>query len=145
MTSRLRLAWLHALLLTACMPVAVPLQQAPAAPMEGPQLAVEIANGSNRELAIGYDFTAPASSGGGEGGVPACERTLIHFALVEGDYEVTLDGEPVSSGTVPANLPGSAWILVRLTVDADGMHEWLGSAVVAQAPEPFSRPVAGCG
>jgi hypothetical protein len=143
-TSRLALACLTSLLASACLPVAVPLDQGPAAPVEGPQLAVEITNGSARELAIGYDFSAGMSSGGGEGSVPACERMLIHFALVEGDYEITLDGVPVSSGTVPANLPDSAWIVVRLTVAADGAHDWLGSAVLPRAPQPFNRAVAGC-
>lgn len=53
------------LVLTACMPAVAPI--ADGAP-EGPQLAIEVVNGSDQELGIGYEFESGQSSGADRGG-----------------------------------------------------------------------------
>lgn len=53
-------ALLAALVLAACAPVVVQIADGP---LEGPQLAIQVANASDREVAVGYEFEAGNSGG----------------------------------------------------------------------------------
>jgi len=135
-------ALVAALVLAACAPVVV---QLPDGPLEGPQLAVQVANASNREVAVGYEFEAINTGGGGEGTVASCEQVSIPFGAVSGQYRVLVDGVPVHEAAAPAGVPADAWFVVRVSIGPDGDAEVIGAGMTPQMPDPNPRPVAGCG
>ena len=134
-------ALLAALVLAACAPVGV---QLPDGPLEGPQLAIQVANASDREVAVGYEFEAVNSGGGGEGTVGSCEQVSIPFGPVAGQYRVLIDGAPVHEAAAPAGVPADAWFVVRVTIGPDGEAEVVGAGMTRLMPDPASRPIA-CG
>lgn len=134
-------ALVAALVLAACAPVVV---QLPDGPLEGPQLAIQVANASDREVAVGYEFEAANSGGGGEGTVASCEQVSIPFGPAAGQYRVLIDGAPVHEAAAPAGVPADAWFVVRVTIGPDGETEVIGAGMTPRMPDPVSRPIA-CG
>ena len=132
---------LAALVLAACAPVVVQIADGP---LEGPQLVIQVANASDREVAVGYEFEAVDTGGGGEGTVASCEQVSIPFGAVSGQYRVLIDGTPVHEAAAPAG-PADAWFVVRVIVDPEGDTEVIGAGITAQMPDPNPRPIAGCG
>ncbi len=139
--SRFATALLAALALAACAPVVV---QLPDGPLEGPQLAIQVANASDREVAVGYEFEAGNSGGGGEGTVASCEQVSMTFGAVAGQYRVLIDGAPVHEAAAPAGVPADAWFVVRVTIGRDGEPEVIGAGMTPLMPDPDPRPIAGC-
>ena len=134
-------ALLAALALAACAPVVV---QLPDGPLTGPQLAIQVANASDREVAVGYEFEAGNTGGGGEGTVASCEQVAIPFGPVSGQYRVLIDGAPVHEAAAPAGVPGDVWFVVRVTIGPDGESEVVGAGMTRLMPDPDPRPIA-CG
>jgi len=135
-------ALVAALVLAACAPVVV---QLPDGPLEGPQLAIQVANASDREVAVGYEFEAVNSGGGGEGTVASCEQVAMTFGAVAGQYRVLIDGAPVHEAAAPAGVPADAWFVVRVSIGRDGEAEVIGAGMTPRMPDPDPRPIAGCG
>lgn len=136
-------AWLAiAVVLPACMPVVAPLGDGG---QEGPSLAIQVTNGADQEVAIGYSFEAFQSSGGGEGSVGACEQAMIPFGTVGGSFTILVDGESVFEHAVAAGTPVDAWMVVRVTIGPDGEAEVTGTNVAARMPDPVTRPIPNCG
>lgn len=133
---------LAALVLAACAPVVVPIADGPP---EGPQLAVQVANASDREVRVGYEFEGPNMGGGGEGTVGSCEQVSMTFGTVMGRYTVLIDGEPLHQAAAPAGVPADAWVVVQVSVSADGDAEVVGTGIAARMPDPDPRPIADCG
>jgi hypothetical protein len=130
------------LALAACAPVVV---QLPDGPLEGPQLAIQVANASDRGVAVGYEFEAGNTGGGGESTVAACEQVAILFGAVSGQYRVLINGLPLHEAAAPAGVPADAWFVVRVTISPDGDAEVIGAGITPQVPDPDPRPAAGCG
>jgi len=131
-----------ALLLAACMPVVAPIvDDGP----EGPQLAIQMTNGADQGVAIGYSFEAFQSSGGGEGSVGACEQATIPFGSVGGSFTILVDGESLFEHAVAAGTPADAWMVVRVTIGSDGEAEVTGTNLAARMPDPVMRPIPNCG
>jgi|SRR5687767_7012233 len=127
--------------LAACAPVVV---QLPDGPLTGPQLAIQVANASDRAVAVGYEFDAVDSGGGGEGTVASCEQVSIPFGAISGQYRVLIDGAPVHEAAAPAG-PADAWFVVRVSIGPDGEPEVTGAGLTPRMPDPDPRPMAGCG
>ncbi|MEO7295689.1 MAG: hypothetical protein ABIZ57_06070 [Candidatus Limnocylindria bacterium] len=136
-------AWLvFAFVIPACMPVVAPIvDDVP----EGPQLAIQVTNGADQEVAIGYSFEAFQSSGGGEGSVGACEQATIPFGSVGGTFTILVDGESLFEHAVAAGTPADAWMVVRVTIGSDGDAEVTGTNLAARMPDPVTRPIPNCG
>jgi hypothetical protein len=132
---------LATLMLAACAPVVV---QLPDGPLQGPQLAIQVANASDREVAVGYEFEAGTTGGGGEGTVASCEQVSMPFGPVSGQYRVLIDGAPVHEAAAPAGVRADAWFVVRVTIGPDGEAEVIGAGVTPLMPDPDPRPIA-CG
>jgi hypothetical protein len=135
-------AVLVTVVLAACMPVVVPIAEGPP---EGPQLAIQIANASDREVKVGYEFEGPQMTGGGEGTVGSCEQVAMPFGPVSERYTILLDGEALHDAAAPAGVPAGAWVVVRISVDADGDANVTGSGIAPRMPDPNPRPIADCG
>jgi hypothetical protein len=129
-------------LLGACAPTVVEIE--PAQPI-GPTLVIDVANGSNEERSIGYQFEMGQSSGGGEGTVLGCERATISFGEIGGRYSILVDGEAVTQGALPANIPGERTVLVRVRIAEDGTATAAAPALLARAPQFLIEPIPGCG
>ena len=132
---------------TACQPMVAPVQEAPAEPagQVGPELVIDVVNRSDRELVIGYEFETPNASGGGEGTMPPCERMEMLFGSVAGDYEILLDRERVLEGAVPDAMPDDGFLIVRLTIDADGDVDVIGPRWTRIPPELRNQALPECG
>ena len=128
-------------MLAACAPVVVPIG---GGPPDGPQLAIHVANASDREVAVGYEFEAVNTGGGGEGTVGSCEQVVMPFGTVTGQYRVLIDGAPVHEAAAPAGVPAGAWVVVRVSIGPDGEPEVLGIGIAARMPDPDPRPIADC-
>ena len=136
-------AWLTiAFVLPACMPVVAPIEDGG---QEGPSLAIQVTNGADQGVAIGYSFEAFQSSGGGEGSVGACEQAMIPFSTVGGSFTILLDGESLFEHAVAAGTPADAWMVVRVTIGPDGEAEVTGTNLAARMPDPVTRPIPNCG
>ena len=135
-------ALVAAIALAACAPVVV---QIPDGPLDGPQLAIQVANASDREVAVGYEFEAVNTSGGGEGTVASCEQVAMAFGAVAGRYRVLIDGAPVHEAAAAGGVPADAWFVVRVSIGRDGEAEVIGAGISPQMPDPDPRPIAGCG
>jgi hypothetical protein len=141
--SSLRLAspLLAALVLAGCAPVVVQIADGP---LEGPQLAIQVANASEREVEVSYDYEAVNTGGGGGGSVASCEQVSIPFGAVAGQYRVLVDGEAVHEAAAPAG-PADAWFVVRVSIGPDGDAEVIGAGMTARMPDPDPRAIAGGG
>ena len=128
-------------LLCAC--VAAPQPNAGPA---GPTLVIDVRNASDRELEVGYDFTAGVTSGTGASLVGPCQRHPLSVGEVGGggSYTIEVEGKTVVEGTVPASSPEGASIVVSVLVGQDGAVEVLPSTLV-QAPELDILSIPGCG
>jgi hypothetical protein len=129
-------------LLGACAPTVVEIE--PAQPI-GPTLVIDVVNGSSDERSIGYEFEMAQSSGGGEGTVLGCERATISFGEIGGRYSILVDGEAVTQGAFPPNIPGERTALVRVTIAEDGTATAAAPALLARAPPFVTEPIPGCG
>jgi hypothetical protein len=128
--------------LTGCFPTVVTVD--PEQPT-GPTLVVDITNRSDAERTLGYEFNAGNTSGGGEGTLLACERTVMPFGAIGGRYTVVVDGQPVTEGTLPPNLPADRFVVVRVTIAADGTATAAEPILVAREPPLESERIADCG
>ena len=141
-----------AALLGGCGPVIMPAAPdgGPPVPGEapdvGPALVLDIANASNREVAVDYEFDSVNAGGGGGSSVPACERTVMEFGAVAGTYDITVAGTTVIDAQVPPGMPARGYLFVRVQVDVDGTASADGPPRwVAGAPAMVAAPLAGCG
>lgn len=134
-------ALLTTLALAACARVVVQIADGP---RDGPQLAIQVANASDREVAVGYEFEAVNTGGGGEGAVASCEQALMTFGTVSGRYRVLVDGVQLPEAAAPAGVPADAWVVVRVSVSADGDATVVGTGIAAMMLDPDPRPVADC-
>jgi hypothetical protein len=139
-------------LLAGCAPVIMPAAPdgGPPVPGEapdfGPGLALDVVNASDREVSVGFEFDSVNAGGGGEGTVPACERTVMTFGDVAGTYEVTVAGTTVVDAQVPPGMPARGYLFVRVQVDADGSASADGPPRwVAAEPASVTAPLANCG
>jgi hypothetical protein len=132
---------------SGCAPIVVPVAEPgqPGAPI-GPQLVVAVENRSDRDVTVGYEFEAQNSSGGGEGIVVHCEYQQMVFGEVGGSYGVLVDGTPAFDGAVPSGMPADGFLVVRLSIDADGDVTPEGEPAWTRMPPPLTnRPLADCG
>ena len=134
-------ALLAAQVLVACAPVVVPIADGPPG---GPQLAIQVANASDRDVEVGYEFEDINTGGGGAGTVASCEQALMTFGFVSGRYRVLLDGVRVHEAAAPGGVPADAWVVVRVSISADGNAEVVGIGIAATMPDPDPRPIADC-
>lgn len=130
-----------------CAPMVMPVAEpAPPGAAIGPQLVVAVENRSDRDVAVGYEFQAPSSSGGGEGLVAPCQVQEMLFGEVAGTYEVFVDREAAFDGVVPSGVPAEGFLVVRVIVEPDGGVTLEGQPGWTQIPPVLvSRPLAGCG
>jgi hypothetical protein len=132
---------------SGCAPVVMPVAEPgqPGAPI-GPQLVVAVENRSDRDVTVGYEYESPNSSGGGEAFVPRCEFQEMLFGEIAGSFELVVDGAPAFDGTVPPGMPADGFLVVRLSIDADGDVTPGGEPAWTRIPPPLSnRPLADCG
>lgn len=132
-----------AFVLAACMPVVAPVMDD--GPPQRPQLAIQVTNASDQEMAIGYEFEAFQSGGGGEGTVAPCELITLPFGPVGGSFIILVEGEVVFEDRVREAIPADAWVFVRVRISPDGEGEVFGTGVVAGIPDPAPRPIPDCG
>lgn len=132
---------------SGCAPVVMPVgEPAPPGGAIGPQLVVAVANRSDRDVAVGYEFEAPSSGGGGEGLVARCELQEVMFGEVAGRYQVIVDREAAFDGVVPPGGPADGFLVVRLIVEPDGAVRLDGQPAWTRIPPALvNRPLAGCG
>jgi hypothetical protein len=136
-----------AVLLAGCTILTPTVDQVPpdAAAPDGQTLVLRVANRADRELAVTWEFSAPAIEGEGIGGpVPACETGAIALGTVAGAYRVFVDGEEVHAGQAPARDHG--YLVLGVDVTPDGRatlrvpQRW-----TAIAPVFRTVPMAECG
>jgi hypothetical protein len=128
------------LLLVACMPGMDPISE-PA----GPTLVIHVRNASDRELHVGYEFTAGAISGAGETLVAPCSRQPISAGKIGGGtYTIQVGGKTVVEATMPAGVPDDASVVVSVVVGPDGEVEALPAGLV-EVPDVDIAPIPGCG
>ena len=126
------------LILSAC----VPAPASNGAPM-GPSLVIDVRNSSNRQLEVGYQFEAGQTSGSGAGLIGPCERQPMQAGQIGGDYVIRVDGKSVLEATVPLSAPPDAWMVIKVSVDPDGLVEVSPGGLV-QAPRLDTVPIP-CG
>ena len=126
------------LILSAC----VPAPASNGAPM-GPSLVIDVRNSSNRPLEVGYEFEAGQTSGSGAGLIGPCERQPMQAGQIGGDYVIRVDGKSVLEATVPLSAPPDAWMVIKVSVDPDGLVEVSPGGLV-QAPRLDTVPIP-CG
>jgi hypothetical protein len=140
-------ALLLAGVMSACAPIVAPVAEPgqPGAAI-GPQLVVAAENRSDREVTVAYEFEAQNASGGGESLLPRCDYQEVLFGEVAGSYEVLLEGTRALDGTVPPGMPADGFLMVRLSIDADGEVTPQGETGWTRIPPPLTnRPLADCG
>jgi hypothetical protein len=130
--------------LGGCFPTFTTVERAEPEGPVGPTFVVDVTNASNEEQTVSYEYEAGNSSGGGEGSVIGCERTLIPFGPIGGSYTVLVNGKPAGEATLPANLPDDRFVLVRVTIAADGTATTAAPAFLAQMPPVQSESLPGC-
>jgi hypothetical protein len=147
MPGRLVTCLVVVLVAAGCMPVVAPVGQAGpgAGPGAGPELVIDVANASNRDLSVGYEFQHPSMSGEGEGFAPRCARMSIGFGEIAGTYAIRVDGETVFEGEVAPELPSDGFFVVRLRVDPDGVVTADQPGWTRIAPETVEQRLQGCG
>ena len=139
---RVAIAAIAVLLLAGCWPVGV--ERGPAGRI-GPTLVVEVTNRSARELPASYEFSASASSGGGEGLVNSCEHLSQVWGDVAGTFTISIDGKPVLDAEVAPGTPLEGYLVVRIEVDPDGEAQAIGPPRwTRQPPDPDAQRVP-CG
>ena len=143
MLGRLVTCLVVVLVAAGCMPVVAPVGQA--GPGAGPLLVIDVANASNRDLSVGYEFQHPSLSGEGEGLAPRCGRMSIGFGEIAGTYAIRVDGETVFEGEVAPGLPSDGFFVVRLRVDADGLVTADQPGWTRIPPETVDQRFQGCG
>ena len=110
----------------------------------GPVLVLDVVNNSNEDVAVGYEFESDNTSGGGEGSVPGCEHVSAVFGAMAGTYRITIDGDVVAQGAIPAGmLEGS--VTRRIVVAPDGAAQVVGGLRWADTiPDGFTRRIGDC-
>ncbi|HVM24878.1 MAG TPA: hypothetical protein VM253_05720 [Candidatus Limnocylindrales bacterium] len=129
---------------TACLPGGGPMQPPEAVPAVGPELVLEVVNRSNVPAVAGYEFEAVASSGGGEGEVPACHRVMLVFGTVGGDYEILVDRDVTAEGRVPAGVPPEGFLVLRIVIDEGGVATAGEPRWTRVPPDVPSQPLGDC-
>jgi hypothetical protein len=130
------------LALTACMPAGVTVD--PGQPI-GPTLVIDITNRSDAERTIGYEFDMGSMSGGGEGTLLACERSVMPFGEIGSNFTILVDSEPVIEETLPPGIPPDRFVVVKVTVAEDGTATAAAPVLAARMPPVQSAPIPGCG
>lgn len=128
--------------LTACVPTAVTVE--PGQPV-GPTLVIDVTNGSDAERSIGYEFEMGSMSGGGEGMLLACERTVLPFGEIGSSFSVLVDGHSVMEETLPPGIPADRFVVVRVTIAADGTATAVAPVLAARMPPIQTQQIPGCG
>ena len=109
----------------------------------GPTLVLDVTNASSDDVSVGYRFDGEATSGAGEGLSGACERLVQPYGEVLGTYSIEIDGTSALDAMVPPNAAG-AFLLIRVTIAADGSPTVAAPLLLRQMPDREMRPVAGC-
>jgi hypothetical protein len=110
-------------------------------PNPGPTLVVDVANRSDRDVAVGYEYEAFGTSGLGEALSTACRREALQFEPISGQYKIFVDGDAVTNGMV-ATLPGE-FLVLTLRIHENGGIEVAEPVTRAQAPET-NVTIASC-
>lgn len=136
-------------LAAGCMPVAVgpggPDPAGPPPPQIGPTLVLQLTNRSENALAVGYAFEGNNASGGGEGSIEPCQAVAMGFGEVAGHYRVLVGGEAVGEGDVPPGFGRFVFLIVDVSIDADGTVETRPHRISRVQPPMMPRAVARCG
>lgn len=111
----------------------------------GPVIALVVTNRTDGPHRVGYDFVADGGSGAGEGEVAPCDRTVMQFGGVAGSYQVTVDGEEVTSGEVPRGAREDFYLVFSIEIDEDGSATAGGPDLVRQPPPDRPAALEGCG
>lgn len=143
MSGRLVAGLIMVVAAAGCMPVVAPVGQA--GPQTGAELVIEVVNGSNRDLSVGYAFEHASMSGEGEGLAQPCERMSILFGEIAGTFAVRVDSETVIEGEVPPGLPSDGFFVVRVRVDSDGVVMADEPGWTRIRPEMVGQRLQGCG
>jgi hypothetical protein len=112
--------------------------------LSGPTLVLDVTNGSDSDLAVGYEFESPGTSGTGETLATACRREAIPLSSVIGTYHVTVDGKTVSEDGVPLHADAGSFLVIRVRIGPDGEVEVAPPIILAAQPN-LSVAIPGCG
>ena len=113
---------------------------APAA--TGPTVVVEVANHSQHEVAVDYEFTSAGSSSVGAILVSACWLESIASSS-GGEYRIGVDGNTVVEDNVPGGIEDDQFFVIRLRIDPRGEIEAAPPLVMATQPN-VSAAIPGC-
>jgi hypothetical protein len=112
--------------------------------LSGPTLVLDVTNGSDSDLAVGYEFESPGTSGTGETLATACRREATPLSSVIGTYHVTVDGKTVSEDRVPLHADAGSFLVIRVRIGPDGEVEVAPPIILAAQPN-LSVAIPGCG
>jgi hypothetical protein len=110
----------------------------------GPTLIIDATNRSDAERSIGYEFEAGGTSGGGEGTLLACERSVLPFGEIASSFSVMVDGHPVMEETLPPGIPPDRFVVVRVTIAEDGTATAAEPVLAARMPPVAGAPIPDC-
>ena len=108
----------------------------------GPTVVVEVANHSEHEVAVDYEFTSPGLSAVGATLVSACWLESI-ASLSGGEYRIDVDGNTVVEDSVPGGIGDNQFFVIRLRIDPRGEIEAAPPLVMATQPN-VSAAIPGC-
>jgi hypothetical protein len=130
-----------ALLLAACgLREVVP----PEGPL-GPTLVVEVTNRSDHDVAVGYSFESPGTSGEGQALSSSCRREALRFGPMGGQYVISVDEKRITTGDLSDRLDPNGFLVLRVWIHENGGVEVGGSLdSLEQAPQT-DFALNGCG
>ncbi|MEO5985839.1 MAG: hypothetical protein ABIW50_04675 [Candidatus Limnocylindria bacterium] len=131
-----------AVLVTACFPIV--RQVSEPSQSEGVKVAFEVTNRSIGEVQIGYDYISAMSSGGGNGSVAGCERTVMEFGPVAGTFQILVDGDQVGQADVPEFVVREGFLVVPLEIADDGTVSIGAMRGVEAFAAPANQVIPGC-
>jgi hypothetical protein len=133
-------------LVAGCMPVTIgPAGPGVPPPQVGPTLVLQVTNRSPAMLTVGYEFEGGNVSGGGEGSIEPCQSIAMPFGDVAGHYRVLVNGETVGEGDTPPGFGRFVFLIVDVSIDADGNVETRPHRISRVEPPMMPRPIADCG
>lgn len=112
--------------------------------LSGPTLVLEVANSSDGDVAVGYEFESPGTSGTGETLAAACRREAVPLSSVIGTYDVTVEGKKVWEDAVPLHADAGSFLVIRVRIGPDGEVEVAPPVILAAQPN-LSVAIPGCG
>jgi hypothetical protein len=110
----------------------------------GPTLVLDVTNGSDGDVAVGYEFESPGTGGTGEALAEACRREAVPLSSIVGTYHVTVDGKTVWEDAVPLHADAGSFLVIRVRIGPDGEAEVAPPVILAAQPN-LSVAIPGCG